>query len=78
MGVILQHCYFKAPLFHYKTLFNSSWVLYWLQDESNLKYLLFDLNTPPSPRNIRGLVLEGFIDGHQNSVWRSEMLSASL
>ena len=28
--------------------------------------------------NIRGLVLEGFIDGSQNAVWRFVMKSASL
>ena len=78
----LNSFYFKAPLFHYKSLLvhNSSiGSLESLSDRTssfkiNFKYLLTDLDTP----NIRGLNLKGFIDGSQNAVWRSEMLSASL
>ena len=44
-----------------------------LRLKSSSKCLLIDLDTPLSPRNIRGLVLEGFIDGSQNAVWHSEM-----
>ena len=39
-----------------------------LRLKSSSKCLLIDLDTPLSPRNIRGLVLEGFIDGSQNAV----------
>ena len=49
-----------------------------LRLKSSSKCLLIDLDTPLSPQNIRGLVLEGFNDGSQNAVWRSEVLSASL
>ena len=38
--------------------------------KSEFTIALIDLDTPQSPRKIRGLVLEGFIDGSQNAVWR--------
>ena len=44
-----------------------------LRLKSRLKCLLIDLDTPLCSLNIRGLVLEGFIDGFQNAVWHSEM-----
>ena len=44
-----------------------------LRFKSSSKCLLIDLDTPLCPLNIRGLVFEGFIDGIQNAVWRSEM-----
>ena len=104
MHAILKHCYFKAPLFHYKILLghdSSIGASESLSDrtsslKSSSKCLLIDLDTPLSPwqglvrlqnqisgfkkklRNIRALVLEGFIDGSQNVVRYSEMSSASL
>ena len=76
MHAILQHCYFKAPLFHYKTLL--------VHDSSvgSSESLSFELigslqnqifGFKKKLRNIRALVLEGFIDGSQNAAWHSEM-----
>ena len=78
MHAILQHCCFKAPLFHYKTLLvhdSSIASSESLSDRMSsfkieFKMSLSDIDTPLSPRNIRGLVLECFIDGSQNAVWR--------
>ena len=68
MHAILQHCYFKVPLFQ------SHYLTGCLRLKSRLKCLLIDLDTPLCPLNIRGLVLESqFIDGFQNAVWHPEM-----
>ena len=80
MHVILQHCHFKAPLFHYRTLLvhdssigsSESLSDRHLRLKSSSKCLLIDFDTPQSPRNIHGLVVESFVDGIQNAVWRSE------
>ena len=81
MHVILQHCHFKAPLFHYRTLLvhdssigsSESLSDRHLRLKSSSKCLLIDFDTPLSSRNIRAPVLEGFIDGSQNAVRHSEM-----
>ena len=78
MHAILQHCYFEAPLFHYKTLlvYDSS-----IGSSESLSFELIGSIRPQNQifgfkknlENIRALALEGFIDGSQSAVWHSEM-----
>ena len=78
MHAILQHRYFKAPLFHYKTLLvhdssigSSESLSFELIGSSRLQNHIFGFKK--KLRNICALVLEGFIDGSQDAVWHSEM-----
>ena len=84
MHAILQHCYFKAPLFHYKTLLvhdSSIGSSESLSDRMSsfkieLKMSFDDFDTPLSSRNIRALVLELKVlltEAKTQSVWHSEM-----
>ena len=81
MHAILQHCYFKAPLFHYKTLLvddSSIGPSESLSDRtSSFKIGLVRLQNQifalKKIRNIPALVLEGFVDRRQSAFWHSEM-----